>query len=107
MKTYYVNQVPVESIEFLVVDEDHDPRPLDAYTSASVFFNTPAGESINGGTAVINDAEGGVVTYTFPAETIFNQRGGYKVQLRLENGSREDYCEIMRLNVLESLEVTL
>lgn len=107
MKTYYVNQVPVESIEFKVVDEDMNARSLAAYTSASVSFKTPAGGSIGGGAAVITDAAKGLVTYTFPSQTVFNQRGGYKVQLRLENSGRQDYCDIMQLNVLEPLEVTL
>ena len=38
MKTYYVNQVPVESIAFTVVDEARKARSLTAYTSASVLF---------------------------------------------------------------------
>lgn len=103
-KTYYVNQVPVESIVFTVVDEMRNPRSLSAYTGASVYFTSPDGTNRDGGAAVITDSANGKVTYTFPEATIFDQRGAYRVQLRLENGDREDYADIMTIRVIEPLE---
>ena len=104
MKTYYVNQVPVESIAFTVVDEARKARSLTAYTSATVLFTAPDGTSVNGGTADITNASGGKVTYTFPGQVLFTQRGDYKMQLRLENGNRRDYTDVMTVRVIESLE---
>lgn len=106
MKTYYVEQVPVESINFMVVDESRNARNLSSYTDASVFFTAPDGTSIAGGEATIVDATNGKVTYTFPETTVFTQRGEYQVQLRLGNSNRADYTDIMSIRVVESLEVT-
>lgn len=103
-KTYYVNQVPVESVVFSVVDENRNPRTLEAYETARVFFTSPNGTSTDGGNAVITDPAQGVVTYTFPETTVFEQRGSYRVQLRLENGDRMDYADIATLRVINSLE---
>ena len=103
-KTYYVNQVPVESIVFTVVDETRKARSLSAYTGASVYFTSPDGTKKAGGEAVITDAPNGKVTYTFPEETIFDQKGAYRVQLKLENGGREDYADIMTIRVIDALE---
>lgn len=103
-KTYYVNQVPVESIAFTVVDEQRNARNLDAYTGASVFFTNPNGVVKSGGPAQITDSETGLVTYTFPSATVFDLKGSYRVQVRLENGAREDYTDIMTIRVIESLE---
>lgn len=106
MKTYYVEQVPVESIVFLVVDETNTARDLSSYTSASVFFTDPDGLKIAGGEAIITDSAKGKVTYTFPSTSVFSRRGEYKVQLRLGNSNRADYTDILSIKVLESLEVT-
>jgi hypothetical protein len=103
-KTYYVNQVPVESIVFTVVDENRNARSLSAYTGASVFFTSPDGTRKAGGGAVITDALKGQVTYAFPEATLFDQRGAYRVQLKLENGSREDYADITTIKVVDPLE---
>lgn len=103
-KTYYVNQVPVESVVFTVVDEMRNPRSLGAYTGASVYFTSPDGTKKAGGAATITDSAGGKVTYTFPTATLFDQKGAYRVQLRLENGDREDYADIMSIRVIEPLE---
>ena len=103
-KIYYVNQVPVESIVFTVVDENRQPRSLNAYTGASVHFTSPNGTSIDGGTATITDSANGKVTYAFPETTPFTARGAYRVQVKLTNGTREDYADIMTLRVVESLE---
>lgn len=105
MKTYYVNQMPVESIAFAVVDEARKARSLTAYTSATVLFTAPDGTAINGGAATITNAATGSVTYTFPGQVLFTQRGDYKMQLRLENANRRDYADIMTVRVIESLEV--
>lgn len=107
MKTFYVNQVPVEAVIFKVVDELYKGRSLAAYTAASVIFTAPDRTVIDGGDAVITDAATGTVTYNFPATTLFTQRGEYKMRLRLENGEREDYCDVISLQVQEELEVTL
>lgn len=103
-KTYYVNQVPVESVVFTVLDENRNARDLSAYTSASVFFTSPDGTSLSGGVAEITDSATGKVTYTFPSVTLFNSKGAYRVQLRLENGNRSDYADITQIKVIETLE---
>jgi hypothetical protein len=103
-KTYYVNQVPVESIVFTVVDEQRNARSLAAYTSASVYFTSPDGTIKTGGDAVITDSANGKVTYTFPEATVFDQRGAYRMQLKLINGNREDYADILSIRVIDPLE---
>lgn len=103
-KTYYVDQVPVESIVFTVVDENRAPRSLSSYTGARVFFTAPDGSSTDGGSAVITDSAAGKVTFAFPGESLFSQRGSYRVQLRLENGTRHDYADITSIRVIDSLE---
>lgn len=103
-KTYYVNQVPVESIVFTVVDENRAPRSLSSYSGARVFFTRPDGSSTDGGNAVITRSASGEVTYTFPETTVFTQRGSYRVQLRLENGARRDYTDITTIRVVDAPE---
>lgn len=103
-KTYYVNQVPVESIVFTVVDEQRNPRALTAYTDASVYLTSPDGTVKAGGAADITDSANGEVTYTFPSATLFDLKGAYRLQLRLENGTRADYADILTIRVIDPLE---
>lgn len=102
-KIYYVNQVPVESVVFTVVDETRRPRNLSAYTSASVIIVSPKGEQIAGGAASITGSAQGQVTYTFPGTSVFTMPGQYGIQLRLANGDRADYADVLQIKVIEPL----
>jgi hypothetical protein len=104
-KTYYIGQVPVETIVFTVKDERAIVRSLSAYTSATVLFQAPDGTTRTGGTATITNSAGGQVTYTFGSTTIFDEIGDYKIQLKLINSTKADYCDIAVIKVIESLEV--
>jgi hypothetical protein len=103
-KTYYVDQVPAEALVFTVKDEARKPRSLAAYSGAAVFFTNPLGLTTSGGTATITDAANGEVTFTFPATTLFPMQGQYRVQLKLLNGEREDYTDILNIRVVQALE---
>jgi len=104
-KSYYIGQVPVETIVFTVKDERAIVRNLNAYTGAAVLFEAPDGTSRTTGSAVISNSANGMVTFTFGNTSIFDQVGDYSIQLKLTNGSKADYCDPAIIRVVESLEV--
>lgn len=105
-KTYYVGQVPAESIVFTVRDERSIVRNLSGYNGAAVLFAGPDGEPItHNGAATITNTTGGIVTFIFGTESIFTVPGDYKVQLKLTTaGGKVDYTDITTVKVVMGLE---
>ncbi|MET7769903.1 hypothetical protein [Nocardia sp. NPDC005366] len=106
MKTYYMNQKPVEPLVFVVRDERGKARDLSLYDSAQVYITGTNNFDFDeiGGTAVITDADNGKVTFTFMGETVFVNQGKYRFQVKLIAGDRWDWTDIGEIEVRKGLD---
>lgn len=101
---YVAGSVPVEGLSITVQDENGNTRSLSAYTGASLLVSGPDGVLRTGGTTTITDAVTGKVSFAWPAVTLFDVPGDYRMALKLTTGSGADYTTPMRVVVVKGLE---
>lgn len=101
---FVAGSVPVEDLVFTVKDENGTARSLATYTGVSVLVSGPDGELRSGGTAAITDEEEGKVTFTWPATTLFDVPGDYRLALKLTTSTGADYTSPQRFVVVRGLE---
>lgn len=97
-------QIPVEPLLIPVRDENGNARDLSAYTGAALLVSGPDGVLRTGGTATITDEESGTVIYEWPATSLFDVPGDYRIALRLSAGSGADYTTPLRVVVVPGME---
>lgn len=89
-KNYWVGDRPSSSWTFQVLDQKTGAvQSLAGFTSAKVLMLDPSNKpvTIADTATVITDAANGLVTFTWPSESLFTKPGNYIVQLELDSGT--------------------
>lgn len=102
---FFRNQIPAQTLIVNVTDPDGQKKDLSVYSTAKVLFIDPFGASVplSGSETQIIDAPNGVVGFNWPAPSILNKVGDYKIQVELTNGSIKDFTNVGVFEVYEGL----
>jgi len=101
---FVAGSVPVEPLAITVQDENGNTRDLSSYTGATLLVSGPDGVQRTGGTTTIADGVNGRVTFAWPATTLFDVPGDYRIALKLSAGSGADYTTPLRVVVVKGME---
>lgn len=101
---YWIGQIPARPLSIVVKNQDGSDFNLSAYTTITAILLDPDNNevSLSGATLDSNGKQFGQLRFIYPtARSLFEKRGDYVLQIKLQGSDRLDYTTTHTIRVRE------